>query len=436
MRPDSYKKYLLGVLTVILLVNYVDRLALGVVLQDIKTDLRLSDTELGFLSGIAFALFYSVMGIPIARWADRGNRVTVISLTAALWSAAVAMCGLAGSFLQLLLIRVGVAVGEAGCIPPAFSLMADHFNRAERPRAAAIYGMGAPLSFVFGYFLAGWFNELYGWRMTFMLLGAPGLLLAALARFTLKEPRQGNRSAQGPGAPAATPPQPSLRDVCGALWRNVTFRHLLLCLSVMSFFNYGILQWQPTFFIRSYGLATGETGTWLALVYGVGGLTGTYLGGELASRHAVNNEPLQLRALAAAIGGAGVLSVFIYYSPNPYVGFGLTAFFALGLTTVNGPLYATVQTLVPESMRAVAFALIYLVANFIGMGLGPLAAGALSDALRPWAAEESLRYALLLLTPGYVLAARQAWNASRTVARDLADMQITAGSAAMDAVAR
>src|SRR5687767_13558141 len=181
MRHTVYKNYLLGLLTLILLFNCVDRLALGLLLQEIKIDLNLSDTQLGFLSGIAFALFYSIMGIPIARWADRGNRTVIISLTTAVWSLMVALCGAAGSFMQLMLIRIGVAIGEAGCVPPAHSLIADYFSRAERPRAVAIYMLGGPLSVIIGNFLAGWLNEFYGWRMTFAILGLPGLVLAALA---------------------------------------------------------------------------------------------------------------------------------------------------------------------------------------------------------------------------------------------------------------
>src|SRR5690349_15063721 len=181
MRKPAYRNYLLGVLSVVLAFNFVDRLALGLMLEAIKVDLHLSDTQLGLLTGIAFALFYSVMGIPIARWADRGNRVTIITVTTALWSVAVALCGMAGSFVQLLLIRVAVAVGEAGCVPPAFSLMADYFSRAERPRATAIYGLGGPLSGIVGFFLAGALYEIYGWRVTFVLLATPGLVLATLA---------------------------------------------------------------------------------------------------------------------------------------------------------------------------------------------------------------------------------------------------------------
>lgn len=419
MRQSSYKNYLLGILTVILVFNLLDRVALGLLIQGIKADLHLTDTQIGLLSGIAFAIFYSVMGIPIARWADRGNRVTIISITTALWSIAVAMCGLASSFAQLLLIRVGVAIGEAGCNPPAFSLIADYFDRAERPRATAIYGIGAPLSSVIGFFLAGWLAEMYGWRMTFVLLGAPGIVLALLAHFTLKEPRQlATTSRQLPSEDA-----PHMREVCATLWSNATFRDLLICLSVMFFFLYGIFVWLPAFFVRSFGMSSGALGTWLALTFGLGGVVGAYCGGALASRYAAADERLQLRLLAIAIACAGVLSVFTYLVANRYLAFAMVGLSTMALTTVNGPLFATIQTLIPERMRAVAFAFLYLFANLIGMGLGPLAAGALSDALHVWAGEESLRYALLILGPGYLISAWYAWRASRTVMRDLAVVQ-------------
>lgn len=417
MREGAYRNYLLVVLMVILAFNYVDRLALGLLLQDIKVDLGLSDTQLGLLSGLAFALFYSVMGIPLARWADRGNRVTIITLTTALWSAAVAICSFAGSFVHLLLIRVGVAIGEAGCIPTAHSLIADHFSRAERPRAVAIYMLGGPLSFLIGYFLTGWLNEMFGWRTVFLLLGLPGLVLAALAWLTLREPRREPLRAEDE-VPAAVD-HPTLMEVCATLASNATFRHLLLCLAVVYFFGYGILQWQPAFFLRSYGLQTGELGTWLAVIYGAGGLVGIYFGGELASRRAAQKEPLQLKLMAVAYCAFGVISSCIYLSPNEYVAFGLMALATIGVSTATGPLFATIQTLVPSRMRAMSIAIIYLFANLIGMGLGPLAAGALSDAFRPLVGEESLRYALLTLSPGYLWAGWHLTQASKTVAWDL-----------------
>jgi MFS family permease len=430
IRPSpKYKNYLLAVLLSILAFNYVDRLALGIVLQDVKADLHLTDTQLGFLSGIAFALFYAVMGIPIARWADRGNRVTIISSTVVLWSAAVALCGTATTFVQLMLIRIGVAVGEAGCIPPAHSLIADNFTRAERPRAVARYMLGLPLSLVFGYFAAGWLNEFYGWRVTFVVIGLPGLILGALAWFTLREPRQ----LKAQGAPdgvasskAAAPSSPPLRfkEVCVVLWSNTTFRHLLVCFSVWYFFAYGLLQWTPAFFIRSHGLQSGELGSWLAVIFGGGGTLAVYLGGEWAGRYAASNERLQLIACAVAFIFFAILNVGAFLAPNLYLAFAALALGYFGGNLVQGPILATIQTLVRPEMRAISVAILYMFANLIGMGLGPLAAGALSDGLRPWFGEESLRYALVILCPGYFWAAWHLWRASRTVMRDLGAAQV------------
>lgn len=419
----SYRNYLLTILAIILAFSYVDRLALGLLLQDIKTDLSLSDTQLGFLTGLAFALFYSILGIPLARWADRGNRVTIIACTTALWSAAVALCGAAGNFIQLLLIRVGVAVGESGCMPSANSLIADYFTRAERPRAVARYMLGGPLSGVIGYFGAGWLNQLYGWRVTFVLLGLPGLVLAAIAWFTLREPRNKSHSAENAGPAlamvSAQPEIPSFKEVCAALWANITFRHLLISFALTSFFGIGIAQWKPTFFIRTYGLETAETGAWFAVIQVMGGLLGAYWGGELASRYAAREERLQLKGVAGVYCFIGLVSTCIYLSPNHYLAFALMALSIIGIYLTYGVIFATLQTLVPARMRAVALATTYLFANLIGMGLGPLAAGMFSDAFRPWAGDDSLRYALLALCPGYWWAAWHLWRASATVTRDL-----------------
>lgn len=421
---SSYKSYLLTILLVTLAFNYVDRLALGLLLQDIKVDLLLSDTQLGLLSGIAFALFYSVMGIPIARWADKGNRVAIISITTAVWSVAVAFSGMAGSFMQLLSIRIAVAVGEAGCIPPAQSLIADHFTRAERARATARYMMGNPLSLLIGYFLAGWLNELYGWRTTFVILGLPGVALAALTWLTLKEPRnQQPTSLKTEVEVSSVPAQPTLAEVCRILWANATFRHLLLAFSVMYFFGYGIGKWQPAFFSRSFGLQSGELGTWFAGC-GLVGVLGMYLGGELASRYAAKKEELQIKATMVIVVASAAIQACIYLSPSAPVAFGFLALSFVVFNMTAGPLFAMVQSLVPGSMRATAVALVYLFINLIGLGLGPLVAGILSDALHASLGEESLRYALVALCPGYLWAGWHLWRASRTVRRDLASLQV------------
>jgi MFS family permease len=428
----KYKNYLLVLLTSILTFNYVDRTALGIVLQDIKLDLRLTDTQLGLLSGIAFALFYAVMGIPIARWADRGNRRTIIWLTTALWSAMVALCGAVMNFMQLLFVRIGVGVGEAGCIPPAHSLIADYFTRAERPRAMAIYGQGNNLCLVIGFFVAGWLSEWYGWRMMFVLIGLPGLTLAVLARFTLIEPRLAKTMPMTVGSSAtpanpesdmAAPAQPSMKEVLVMLWTNATFRHMLLAFSVLWFFGYGILQWQPAFFVRSFGMNTGEVGTWFAVTYGLCGIVGTHWGGEWASRRAANNERQQLKVIAVINGGFnGVVWPLIYFSHNPYVAFVLMGLATLGGMAIVGPLFSTIQTLVPAPMRAMSIAVVFFSANLIGLGLGPLAAGMLSDALQPWVGQESLRFALLAFCPGYLWGSWHLWRASSTVTDDLEAM--------------
>lgn len=426
MRSRSDRTYLLVVLLLILSSNYVDRSAFALVMQDIKRDLELTDTQLGLLTGIAFALFYSVMGVPIARWADRGNRVTIIAMTTAVWSSAVVLCAAAGSFVQLLMIRIGAAIGEAGCVPPAHSLIADHFTRAERPRAVSIYMLGGPLSVIVGYFVAGWANELYGWRWMFVLIGAPGLVLAAIARLTLKEPRcAGVPSAAaaphvssvdfaGPSNSSLTV-QPTLREVCVTLWSSAPFRHLLLYFSVMWFFSNGVGQWMPSFLIRSYGLQTGQLGTWFAVIFGIGGLLGTYLGGVMASRWAARDERLQLRGMAVVVASAGIAMAAMCVTRNLTFTVMLLIVQAVGGGLTYGPLFAIIQSLVPANMRAMSIAIIYLCANLIGMGLGPLAAGSLSDALQEAFGEESLRYALLVLCPGTLWAGWHLCQASRAL---------------------
>ena len=410
-----YRSYLLALLLIILSFNNVDKLALGLVLQDIKIDLHLSDSQLGALSGIAFALFYSIMGIPIARWADRSDRVVIIGITTALWSIAVALCGLAGSFLQLMLIRVAIGVGEAGCVPPAHSLISDEFPRSERPRALSMYMQGYSVSVIVGYFAAGWLNQLYGWRIMFVLVALPGIALALIACVTLREPRR-----TLPKMESSRTATPSLKDLCVTLARHSTFRNLLLGYSLILFFSYGALNWQPAFFVRSFHLTTSELGTWFAVSFGVLGAIGTYLGGELACHWAPNNEPLQLKA--AAIVNAvfnGAMWSFIYLCHNYKIAIIWMGVSNLGGVAILGPLFAALQTLVPKHVRAMAVAVVLLFANLIGMGLGPLFVGIMSDALQPIFGTESLRYSLLAICPGYLWVSWHLWRASKTFTRDL-----------------
>jgi len=427
MRPIAFRNYMLVVLLIIQAYNYVDRQALGLVLQNIKMDLDLSDTQLGLLTGIPFAFFYAVMGIPIARWADRGDRVAIISASIAVWSALVALCGKATNFAQLMFLRAGVGVGEAGSFPPAQSLIPDYFSRAERPWANSIYMLNGPLSALVGLFVAGWLNELYGWRTMFLLLGIPGLALAPLAWLSLGEPRRTrskspDRERKSKLQPiAATSPlkQPSLLEGSRTLWAYPSFRYLFFYVAIQNFLDVGIMQFQPAYLIRSYGLETGELGTWYAAVFGIGAFVGIYTGGRLASRYAANDERLQLRVAAGMYCIYALNAALVYLTTNRYLAFALLAVGTVVANVFTGSLFATLQTLVPPRLRALSSTSIFLFTNLVGTGLGPLAVGALSDGLRPWLAEGSLRVALLATCPGYFLGAWYLWKTSQTITSDL-----------------
>lgn len=424
MQDATYKRYLLALLVLISAFNFVDRLTLSLLSQNIKSDLSLTDSELGLLSGIAYSLFYAIMGIPLARWADRGNRVTIIAATAAVWSVAVALCGAARSFVQLVLIRVVVAVGEAGCLPAQSSLIPDHFLRAERPRVNGILGLSGPLSMLIGYGVAGWISQLYGWRATFVALGLPGLFLALLAALTLREPRTAlnlSPMRQNNGDPIRPV---TLRRTFTTLWCNATFRHLVIALMVGSFFTDGIYQWLPAFFMRSYGLQTGELGTVFAVLTGACGFLGSLAGGDLMSRFAGHSERLQFKVMSAVYAAAMFISAGTYLTGSEYVAFGLMALNTLLQFAVSNSMSSIAQTILPERMRATGFAVLYLFINLIGVGIGPLLGGVLSDLLHPVFGEQSLRYALVALTPGYLWTAGHLWWASRTVQSDIVAAQL------------
>lgn len=417
---------MLWVLTAIYSFNLLDRWALGMGLQSIKASLHLDDAELGLLSGLAFALFYSTVGVPIGWWADRANRVRIISITAVIWSVLVALTGRAANFAQLLLIRMGVGVGEAGCLPPAYSLIADYFPREESPRAFGIYFLAWPLSMLVGLFVAGWLNQLFGWRLMFTVVGTLGFLFAPLAWLTLKEPRLGKSKRD---ATAMSPVGQVQNEVCGgvpmAFWDTLrelfsirTYKYLLYSLALNYFLN-AIFLWLPTFFVRTYGLKTGMLGAWLAVIYGGIGTVSSALGGVIAVRWAKENERLQLAVSAVLSGCYGILYIFVFAAQNYHVAFMLLGIIAAIGYLITGPLFAAMQVTVPVRSRALSISIAFLFANLIGMGLGPLAIGWLSDLLHPEFGVASLRYALLIMSPGYLLPAWYVWKASKVVSTDI-----------------
>ena len=421
----EYKHYLLILLTVVAAFNYLDRLVLSLLLEPIKQEFDLSDSQLGFLTGFGFALFYAVAGIPIARWADHGNRNTVVVLTTGLWSAMVALCGMVGSFTQLLLVRVGVAVGEAGCLPTASSLIADYFDRAERPKAMAFYWFCAPLAMILGYMGGGWLADNYGWRTTFIVVGVPGIFFALLAKLTLREPRSKRDQQQ-------VPTQPPLKFLLVMLSQQKTLRSIVSAFVIAYFFSMGFSQWLPTFFMRSHGMSASEVGTWFALTYGGLGFLGTWLGGFLAIRYAACKESIQMRGCTLIFGVSGLLYLGVFLSPNQYMAVGCLSAVAMISFMCNGVIFSAIQSLVPDSMRAVTLAFIFLLANLVGLGIGPLAVGALSDLFEPSYAQDSLRYAMAVFAPGVAWVGYFYWRASKTIEADIQAVELQSMTAVSD----
>lgn len=425
-RYISYRNYLLTFLIVLFAFNYVDFLGLGMALQSIKAELHLSDTELGLLSGLAFWLFYATFGLSMGRWADRGNRVTVLFVTRLLWVVFVILTGRATSFLQLLIFRAGAAVGESGCLPAATSLISDHFPRSERPRAMGLFYLGAPCASLITFVASGWLLQLYGWRVMFTVIGLPGILLALLTRLTLLEPRT-QRNFPPADIPQGThtspePTQLPFRQALRTLCTNATYRNLLLAF-VISYFFSSSYQWQAPYFAREYGLKSGMLGTWLSIVYGIPGVFGTALGGIIASHWAKRNERLQLAAVAVLYCCAGLLLTAVYLTHNYYLAFVLIGLSITCFNLQSGPVFSALQTVVPSRLRAVSLMVVYFFANLIGTGLGPLFVGAISDLLHPFVGVQSLRYALTMMGPWILFGGLFMWRASKTIGSDIDAVQ-------------
>lgn len=436
MKPSTYRKYVLVLLAVLYAFNQTDGLALGMALQDIKHSLQLSDTQLGVMNGIAFSAFYSTFGVALGRWADWGNRVTILSLTRALWGAFVMLTGRVHSFLQLLLVRMGAGVGESGCMPVAFSFISELFSRAERPQALALFFFGGAFSTLLGNSVAGWLIQLYGWRMMFAIMGIPGLLLALVTWLTVKEPRtntDAGAKSRTDGPPSAAPAVadhaierasrqsavPPLWEVTKGLWVNASFRNVALALVVAYFFSAGLTQWQPAFYLRSYGVKEGALGTWLAFAYSIPGIIGIPLGGYIASRWAAGRERVQLVACAALYGSAGIITPFVYLTRDYHLSLVLFGLSTLPFNLMSGPLMAVMAAVLRPQTRALSLTALFFFANLVGSGLGPLLSGVMSDALRPIFGIDSLRYALVLMAPWYLWCGWHVWLASKTVLRDI-----------------
>ncbi|MEE8245011.1 MAG: MFS transporter [Pseudomonadales bacterium] len=412
----AYRYYTLAILTTVYIFNFIDRQILVILQEDIKADLLLSDTQLGLLSGFSFAIFYVTFGIPIARWADKGVRRNIVALAIGTWSFMTALCGLVTNFPQLMAARIGVGIGEAGGSPPAHSMISDLFPPHERATALSIYSMGINFGILFGFVIGGWVNDFFGWRWVFFVIGAPGILMALIVRFSLREPPRGE--AEKIKEVAAAPP---LGEVFKLMWSRRSFRHMSLAAGLHAFVGYGVGQWIGSFFIRTYDLSsTGEIATWLGIISGTAGAAGTFCGGYFADKWGKRDARwyIWLPGLATILAVPFSLTVYLINNYALALSIYLIPVF-LGAMFL-GPTLAMTHGIVSLRMRALASAILFFVLNLIGLGLGPLLTGFISDLLEPRYGDQALRYALVIVVLVYVWCAFHYAMAARDIREDLA----------------
>ena len=398
---NRYLNYVLFMLTLVYVFNFVDRQLLVILQESIKKELKLSDTQLGLLSGFTFAIFYVTLGIPIARFADKRNRRNIVAGSLGLWSIMTAFSGLARNFIQLLLARIGVGVGEAGGSPPAHAMISDYFPPEKRSTALSVYSTGIYIGVLIGFLMGGYLNQHLGWRTAFFVLGAPGILFSLLFYVTVKEPKKGATDLM-----AATAGEThSLRTVLKILFSNKVFVYLAAATGLHVFCIYGLLNWAPSFLSRLHGMKSADIGVSLGLIFGFGGGIGTYAGGFLTDRLGKKDKRWYMKIPAYAIIISILFTAGTIFLQNTY----LTLFCLGGCAFLQsmylGPSIAVAHSLVPASMRALTSAILFFVLNLVGLGFGPLVVGLISDLLKSSLGVESLRWALSIIFPMSIAAA-------------------------------
>ncbi|WP_336952854.1 MFS transporter [Sphingobium aromaticivastans] len=410
-RGAQGRNFTLAMLTLIYIFNFMDRQIMSVLAEPIKRDLGLTDSQLGLLTGFMFALFYTSFGVPVAWLADRTRRIWVIAGACALWSGFSALCGLATSFVTMAAARVGVAVGEAGGVPPSYSLIADLFPPQSRARALALYSLGVPLGIGVGTAAGGWIAASFGWRMAFFLVAAPGIFLSLLLILFVREPERGRFDDRA----AVSHAPPSLPTAIALFLRTRSLMLVALACALGGFCCYGLMGWLAAYLLRVKGMSLNEIGSWLSITLAVGMGLGIWISGALADRFG----PRDRRAYAYIPGVAMLLAApLLIVAIN--IGdwrLALPVFGALlGLSIFYlAPSVAVVQQLVGAEQRSTASAMLLLCLNLVGLGGGPLFLGMVSDLAHPTYGDQSLRVAFLALSPVFVLAAFANWAAARVL---------------------
>ncbi|WP_447751277.1 spinster family MFS transporter [Sphingopyxis fribergensis] len=396
--------------------NYVDRNIIGVLLEPIKQEFGVSDTMLGLLSGISFALFYATLGIPVARWADRGDRRFIITISLTIWSLMTVLCGMAQNFWQLALARVGVGMGEAGAIPPAQSLIADYYPPDRRSKAIGVYMMCSMAGYVIGLVAGGWIAQHYGWRDAFFIVGLPGLLLALTTRFLLAEPRHLPQFAIQ--ARSQEPVTATFR----ALFEKPSYRNIIGAMVLYFLMAYGALLFTASFMMRVHDLSVSEAGALFGGLSAAGAIVGN-IGGGIITDYLAKRDI----AWTARLPGWGLILALPLYevafmAPNIPLMAGALFLASIFLTGVIPPMFSALHAVCGSARRAMAVAIAFFFANLIGLGLGPVIAGSLSD----WFAQsygpaDGLRFALMTVMFTFIPSGILMLRAARTLGADLED---------------
>lgn len=399
----------LWILLVVYIFNFLDRQIVNILAEPIAKDLQLSDTQIGLMTGLAFALFYTVLGIPIARYADRPrtSRPRLIAIALATWSAMTALCGVAQNFWQLLLARIGVGVGEAGCTPAAHSLISDLVPKERRSSALAFYALGIPIGTLLGMIIGGLLADAVGWRNAFLVVGLPGVFLAVVVVMILKDPR--HRSDAATSAPL---PPLSNAATAKAIFGSPAMVFLLIAASSAAFLSYGKTTWATIFFQRTHGLSPGEVGLYFGVINGIAGILGTWLGGKIADKYGATNRRHVLTAPALGMLIAAPVAYLGYAASDWRVALAILFVPTVLNSLYYGPTYSAVQGLVAPQARAMAAAVLLFFQNLIGLGFGPLLFGMLSDGIKPTFGEDSVQWVLYFAAFFGVLPALFFWRCS------------------------
>lgn len=388
---NRYRWYTVALLFLVGVFNFMDRQVLSILIDPIKESLGASDSAMGLLTGFAFVSFFTIASLPIARLADVYSRSRIIAIGLAFWSVMTVLSGFVGSFFQLALARVGVGIGEAASAPAGHSIISDLFPPKERSVALSAIAVSTPIGLMSAFILAGLLNKAVGWRMTLLFLGLPGLVLSLIVLLTLKEPTRGASESD-----LVDKTNYNLRETLSYLWGSRALRYLTLGTSLNVLGGWALLVWSPSFLLRVHAMPTHVSGAWLGLAAGLSGIAGTLLSGVITQKLAQRDQRWLLFIPAVSnFLGAPFAALFLLM---PSAATALPMFFGVTFfgPAMIGPVSTVIQGVAKVRMRAFAPALIALVFNFVGVGLGPLAVGILSDLLAPRYGMTSIRYALLL----------------------------------------